>query len=69
MFMRDRIRKFKRDRLRDRIIANGERLDRVYRSRNGVDSALWPDDCAHLDNTITNLERRRDSLLQKFKEN
>lgn len=60
--------KLKRDILRDRVISNGERLDRFYRARNGVDASVWPDDCAHLDGIITNLERKRDRLLQQMRE-
>lgn len=66
--MKQRIRKWKRDRLRDQIVDNGEKLRKVQSSRAGVSADYYPEDCAYLDAQIDRLSRRHDRLLTKFKE-
>ena len=66
--MRKRIRKWRRDWLVSRVIANGEKLRRYQSARAGIDGQVWPDDAAQLDSIIDTLERRRDGLLRKLRE-
>ncbi len=63
-----RIRKWRRDQIRDAVIRNGEALQKLYRARAGVDAKVWPYDCEYLDGNINNRERKRDRLLLKLKE-
>jgi hypothetical protein len=62
------IHKWRRNRLRDKIIANGQELRKVQTARAGVDARHWPHDVEYLDAVINKLERRHKALLTKFKE-
>lgn len=62
--MKNRIRKWKRDRLRDRIINSGRALRRLQVARA---QCAWEDGDA-LDAMIDNQTRRHGRLITKFKE-
>jgi hypothetical protein len=66
--MKQRLRKWKCDRLRDQVIANGKKLRQAQVSRAGVSADLYPHDTAFLDAEIDRLQRRHSRLLTKFKE-
>jgi hypothetical protein len=60
--------KWRRDRWVGKVVTLGKRLDDLYVTRRGVDSAVWPDDAAYLDSLISIAESQRDRLLTKLKE-
>lgn len=60
--------KFRRNRWRDQVIQNGERLRRFEAARAGINATVWPHDAAYLDAEISRLTRKRDRLLTKIKE-
>lgn len=66
--IRQRIRKARRDFLRDRILTNGEILDEWRRDRAFLDYQDFPEECDRLDKLIENREQRHEALLTKFKE-
>jgi hypothetical protein len=66
--MFDFITKIRRDRWRDQVIKNGERLNQLERSRYGLDTEVFPLEAAYLDALIDKCTRKRDRLLQNLKE-
>lgn len=68
MLMPKFITKFRRNRWRDQVIANGERLRAAEAARASIDGRLWPEDAEYLDALIDHHTRRRDRLLKNLKE-
>lgn len=63
-----RILKFRRDRWRDQVIANGKKLRREEAYRAGLDADILPEEAAIADANIDRLTHKRDRLLTNLKE-
>lgn len=62
------ITKARRDRWRDQVITNGQKLRSAEAARASVDATIWPEDADYLDGLIDHYTRKRDRLLKNLKE-
>lgn len=60
--------KIRRDVWRNKVLANGKRLQRAEAARAGVSADVWPEYAAELDAEIDYRTRKRDRLLTRLKE-